>query len=117
MDESKGYRKVVFQDMIIFQVKLAIDAAKDLIFAPLALGATLLDLIAPGERPGHRFYSVMRLGERFDGWVSLFSAARKEDALDERLTSEQKGGADSLLDRMAGIVATEEGSAPRNQHP
>lgn len=107
MNRSKDVRWVIVRDMLIFQMKLFLDAAKDLVFAPLALGATVLDLLVPRERPGERFYGVMRLGEKFDRWVSLFSAAEKADATEDGLFGASRAGADSFLGKLEELVLGE----------
>lgn len=78
-------RGVLVRDLVIFQIKLLLDGLKDLIVAQVALGAAIFDIVAPGPEVGHRFYAVMSLGERFDGWLSLHgdveSAAKHADGL------------------------------------
>lgn len=62
---------VVLRDVLLFQFKLVVDGLKDLCLAQLALGATVIDLIRRDGSPGRRFYGVVRLSERFDGWLDL----------------------------------------------
>ena len=112
MSTRDRIRWVILRDLIIFQVKLAMDGAKDIVLAPVSLGAALLDLAFPGRAPGHRFYFVMYVGERFDRWLSLFSAARKATAREDGLFGASPAGAPSLLGRLeASIVGYEESMA------
>lgn len=62
---------VVLRDVLLFQFKLVVDGLKDLFLAQLALGAVVLDLVRRDGSPGRRFYGVVRLSERFDGWLDL----------------------------------------------
>lgn len=61
----------VLHDVLLFQFKLVVDGLKDLCLAQLALGAALIDLVKRDGSPGRRFYGVVRLSERFDGWLDL----------------------------------------------
>lgn len=97
-------RWVLIRDLAIFQLKLVLDGAKDLILAPLALGAAVLDILSPGEQPGHRFYGVMRLGERYDSWLSLFAAADKATAHDDGLFGASRAGTPSFLGKLEELV-------------
>jgi hypothetical protein len=97
-------RWVILRDLAIFQIKLALDGAKDIVLAPLSLAAVALDLIFPGKRPGKFFYAVMRVGERFDRWLSLFAAAHKSDALSDGLFGASRAGSNSMLGKLEEIV-------------
>ena len=78
-------RIVLVRDLAIFQVKLVLDGMKDLVLMPVTIGAAAVDIIFPGARPGHRFYAIMSLGERFDRWLNLFSASERADASQDGL--------------------------------
>ena len=69
-------------DLAIFQAKLAMDGMKDVVLSPLSLLAASVDLVFPGKAPGHRFYSIMGIGERFDRWLCLFPPAAETDDSD-----------------------------------
>jgi hypothetical protein len=97
-------RWVILRDLLIFQLKLLLDGAKDLVLAPVSLVAAALDVLWPGARPGHRFYAVMRAGERYDRWLSLFSAADKASALEDGLFGASRAGTASMLGRLEQIV-------------
>lgn len=108
-------RWVILRDLLIFQVKLILDGAKDLVFSPLAIVAAALDVLVPGSQPGHRFYAVLRVGEHFDRWLSLFGAADKATAYDDGLFGASRAGSRSLLGRLEEIVIGHEEpvSSPR----
>lgn len=77
----------------VFELKLALDGLKDLVLAPLALGALLGDFIISERNRGDFTRWVMRLGERFDSWLNLYGGdgPRSSRILDE-------GGSDVLVD-------------------
>jgi hypothetical protein len=104
MTRKSRTRWVILRDLLIFQVKLFLDGAKDIVLAPLSLVAAALDLAFPGPRPGRRFYAVMRIGESFDRWLSLFSAADKASALEDGLFGASRAGTKSMLGKLEELV-------------
>jgi hypothetical protein len=68
-------RRALARDAIVFQGKLLLDAAKDLILGPAGLFSALLDLISPRPRKDMRFYKVLRVGKRAERTINLFEAA------------------------------------------
>lgn len=97
-------RWVILRDLLIFQIKLMLDGAKDLVLSPLSLFAAALDVVAPGDQPGRRFYAVMRIGEKYDNWLSLFGAADKANAYEDGLFGASRAGDRSMLGRLEEIV-------------
>jgi hypothetical protein len=116
MDRSKW---VIIRDLAIFQVKLALDGIKDVVLMPLSVVAAGMDLLFPGSTPGRRFYFILRLGERYDGWLNLFGAARDADARRDGLFGASRAGSDSMLGRMESLLTgrDETGTVPRSSHP
>jgi hypothetical protein len=85
---------VLLRDLVIFQVKLVLDGIKDIVLAPVSIGAAVVDLLLPGRRLGHRFYAVMEVGERYDQWLNLFGEARAADAHRDGLFGGRPGAGD-----------------------
>jgi hypothetical protein len=100
----KRSKVVVLRDLAIFQLKLMLDGIKDFTLAPVSFVAAALDIVFPGERVGHRFYAVMRLGERFDSWLNLFGAASRADASSDGLFGASRAGSNTLLGRIEELV-------------
>ena len=65
----------LIRDVLVLQVKLAVDAMRDLIVSPVSLVAGVLDLLTGGERPGRLFYSVLVAGRRTEQIINLFGEA------------------------------------------
>lgn len=101
MQDSRG---VILRDLLIFQVKLAIDGLKDLVLMPVSIVAAALDLFFPGARRGRRFYLVLRLSERFDRWLNLCKAADAADVDRDGLFGASRAGSDTLLGRIESAV-------------
>ena len=101
-------RIVLLRDLAIFQVKLVLDGLKDIVLMPVTIAAAAVDIISPGVRPGHRFYAVMSLGERFDRWLNLFSASDRADASKDGLFGTGRAGRagrNSMLGGLEDILA------------
>lgn len=58
------------------QLKLLLDAARDLVLSPLALVAELVDLLLLKWREPHLFRAVLRIGEHTDVWIDVWSGGR-----------------------------------------
>lgn len=105
-----GSRGALLRDFLIFEVKLFLDGLKDVVMSQVAIVAVLWDLIS--RQRGRRFYSVLRLTERFDLWLNLYGAARRAEESGEGLFEESAAGSDSLLGRLEELAleATTQGS-------
>ena len=97
-------RIVVVRDLIIFQVKLVLDGMKDFVLMPVSLVAAGLDLLMPGRHPGHRFYAVVRAGERYDRWLSLFAAAEKATRTDDGLLTKDRADRGTMLGKLESML-------------
>ena len=133
-------RRVTLRDFVVFQVKLALEGVKDLVAINLSIVAMVIDIIAgSGKRP-RRFYAVMRLCQRFDRWLRLYSAkgfaATGHDDWRQRYLSglaaeeeDQPGGrmrgrdralgsdADTLFDKLEDFVQAKVGEDPTELTP
>lgn len=105
--------RVLLRDLAIFQMKLVLDGLKDIVLAPLSIIAAGLDLVFPGEHHGHRFYGVMRLGEKFDRFLNLFAAAERAAASDEGLFGDRRTDMDSMLGRIESVLVKQRSAARR----
>ncbi len=100
--------EVLVRDMLIFQLKLFLDGVKDIVLSPLAVLAVLWDLIP--SRKGYRgrtFYQVLRMGERFDLWLNLYTPAREARTRGEGLLEAGAHSADSLVGKIEQLAREE----------
>lgn len=102
--------RVLFRDLLIFQVKLALDGIKDVVLAPASIVAAIIDMVVPGREPGRLFYTVMRAGERFDRWLSLYSASLHAAPGRDGLFGASRAGSDTLLGEIEAMVLGHEES-------
>ena len=98
--ESDG-RWELIRDVVIFQVKLGLDAVRDLVFSPLSIAAAVIDLITGGEHPGRYFYSVLAAGGRTEGWINLFGAPKRTEG---HGLSVRGPTVDSFIKQVEGLV-------------
>jgi len=94
--ELKATRSQLIRDVLLLQVKLLIGAARDLAVVPVTLAAAFLDLILSKQQAPRFFHQVLRLCERSDQWIDVWSAARDKD--------EQRGPVDSILASVEEVV-------------
>jgi hypothetical protein len=69
-------RRALLRDVIVFQIKLVVDALKDVVLSPLSLAAAALDLIRTPTRDDSRFEAVMGIGRHLERRIALFGRAR-----------------------------------------
>jgi hypothetical protein len=50
MSTANRSRWVILRDLLIFQIKLLLDGAKDIVLSPVSLGAAAIDLFLPTMR-------------------------------------------------------------------
>ncbi len=61
-----------FRCLLIFQLKLAADALRDLVMSPVSIVMFLLDiLLRPPENESH-YKQMMIFGRKSDRWINLF---------------------------------------------
>ena len=109
-------RKVVARDFAIFQLKLLMDAAKDVVLSSLSIGALVIDMVSGGGKRPRLFYSVLKLSERFDLWLNLNGAMERLEAGDideEGLFGASEAGSDSLLGKIEEVVKNQTKSRRR----
>jgi len=80
----------------VLQLKLLLDALRDLSLAPLALVAAVADLVLLRRREPTLFRAVLRLGARSDRWIDVWSGGGEPPATRENV--------DSLLAKVEDIV-------------
>ena len=93
----------LIRDIAVFQLKVGIDALRDLALVPVSLVAGLVDLVSGGDRPGRLFYDVLEAGRRTEDWINLFGD------LDNEPTSQKEGQAeepviDSVVARLENLI-------------
>jgi hypothetical protein len=89
--------RTLIRDVLMLQLKLLLDTLRDLALSPLTLAAAALDLLLSRFQSPRYFYAVLRLGERSEKWIDLWSAARGAESPDRE-------NVDALLVRVEEVV-------------
>jgi len=86
-----------FKRLIIFQLKLALDAMRDILLSPISIVCTLLDLSQKNNKnqPGY-FDKLMMLGRNTEKKINLFEQHRPGDST-----------VDSVLSQVESVVMNE----------
>ena len=65
--------------LLIFQLKLYIDALRDFLLSLLSIGAFILDVISNSHGPDSYFEGVLKLGRRSERAINLFDQFNNEE--------------------------------------
>lgn len=82
--------------VLTFQLKLLVDALRDVVLSPLSLLAALLDLVTGTDRERLHFERVLAVGRATDRWIDLFGA--------EAAASAETPGLDRIVARVEALV-------------
>ena len=73
MPEMPSNRWFLFKKLVIFQIKLTLDALRDLFLSPVSFVFALIDIFQNKSYQESYFHKLMVLGGKTDGWLNLFS--------------------------------------------
>ena len=94
--EEKQRGGALLREMALLQLKLFIDAARDLVLSPVVLAACLLDLLLLAKQPPRWFHAALRLGKRSDEWIDLWQPVERREHAPENV--------DALVQRLETLV-------------
>ena len=104
--EQKETAIALIKAVVLLQLKVLLGAARDLVIGPTAIVAALVDLVLLQLQKPRFFRSVLRFGERSDGWIDVWSHGRyPEEAPRENV--------DALLARVEEVVRDPQTGARR----
>lgn len=103
---------VTIRDFLIFQLKLLLDGAKDVVLFHVSILAMLFDLVTGRGRKPRTFYAVLRLSERFDLWLNLHGPAEGAEDTGDGLFGASPAGSATLLGQLEAWVRG--GDEPRS---
>ncbi|MEY2548020.1 MAG: hypothetical protein QOD64_602 [Verrucomicrobiota bacterium] len=94
-----------WRDVAVFQLKMLLDNARDLVLMPVSLAAAVIDLILKGEREGARFYKVLRWGAHSEEVIDVYSAIKDHDPGNFKVRPAYT--VDAVIARLEGVVVRE----------
>jgi hypothetical protein len=104
--EQKRSATALIKSVAILQLKLLLDAARDLALAPTAIAAALLDLVLIKHQEPRFFRNVLRIGEHSDRWIDVWSGGRDAE-------EPHRENVDALIARVEEVVRDPEIGARR----
>jgi hypothetical protein len=96
----------LIKEVVLLQLKVLLGAARDLLFGPLAIVAALVDLLFLKQNEPRYFSAVLRLGERSDRWIDVWSGGRDVE-------SPKRENVDALIARVEEVVRDPQTGARR----
>jgi hypothetical protein len=94
---DRGSRWRLLRDVVVFQIKLGMEAVLDLATIPTSLAAAALDLLLGNWRRPRYFHAVLRFGERCEHWIDLWGAATPS-------AEERRPGVDALMQSVETVI-------------
>lgn len=87
------------RQLIVFQIKLALDAARDFALSPISIGAFIIDTIRKPEPENSLYLRLMKLGQRSDQVINLFDQHSDADhyTVDKTLRGVEQGVGQVIL--------------------
>ena len=99
MQEPEIARWTLIRDMLVFQVKLAMDAIRDLFLSPVSIICGLIDIFK-GHSPSQSYFQkLMTFGQHTDFWLNLFGN-HQNSANKLNTPKNSKGTADVNVDQL-----------------
>ncbi len=103
-DPASSSRWQLIRDIAVFQLKLGLDALRDLVLSPISLIAGIVDLFLSGERVGGRFYSVLVAGRRTEAWINLFGELDRVEPGTETAAGAETASVDAIVERIERLL-------------
>ena len=73
---DQGTRWQLLRDVVVFQIKLGMEAVLDIALIPVSLAAAGVDLLLGNWQRPRWFHSVLRFGERCEHRIDLWRVAK-----------------------------------------
>jgi hypothetical protein len=103
MQEPEIARWALIRDMFVFQVKLAMDAFRDLLLSPASIICGLADILIGNSISQSYFHKLMSYGRQTDSWLNLFGNHNK-GAEKSNVLSSKKVKTDVSIDQLFSQV-------------
>ena len=103
MHEPEIARWALIRDMLIFQIKLAMDAIRDLLLSPVSIICGLVDILKGHSFSRSYFHKLMDFGHQTDTWLN-WVWNQKNDAENLNVQGSEKAKADVNVDQLFSQV-------------
>lgn len=82
-----GSRLRLLRDVVVFQIKLGLEALLDITLIPVSLVAAGFDLLLGNWRRPRWFHAVLRFGERCERRIDLWGVGANADVADAEIAA------------------------------
>ena len=90
------------RDVVVFEMKLALNNLHNFFQIPLTIAVALFDLVVRGKTHGERFYKVVEMGRTIDDAIDIYSIVEhRERVLNKDFT------VDAVLGRIESVIVRE----------
>ena len=86
--EETSQRWPLFKDAVAFQIKLSLDALRDILLSPVSMICIVVDLVKGHTHDKSLFYKLMRLGHESDSWLNLFGTRSDTLSQSQKISSQ-----------------------------
>jgi hypothetical protein len=80
---SKNESWPLIRQGIVFQLKLGLDALRDILMSPVSIVLVVADIVMGNNQQQSYFVKLMRLGKKSDHWINLFAVELQSDEPNE----------------------------------
>jgi hypothetical protein len=108
------HRWELLRDLGVFQLKLAVDALRDLIISPISISAGCIDLIVGPKKSQHFFYRSLEAGRQTENWINLFGEADRLNP-EKNMAEDYCGPIDHLVRQIETVVVEQYQKGDLNQ--
>lgn len=81
-------RWALIKQSVVFQIKLAFDAVRDLFLSPISLVFALIDILKSNPNDRTLFHQLMLFGRKTDTWINLFSQHQHQHQQEQHKSAE-----------------------------
>lgn len=101
-------RRRVIRDVSRFQLKLMLDALRDLIMSPWSLVAGAIDVVKAGRQEPEHFAEVIRAGRKTEEWIDLWDHGKEQETA-------STASVDSVIERLEEALRNAQGNQEQLQ--
>lgn len=98
---NKHARWPLIRQAIVFQLKLGLDALRDILMSPVSIVLVVADVVMGNNQQQSYFIRLMGLGKKSDHWINLFAVDSPKGEPEEN-----KVAADSNVDDWFSKIET-----------
>lgn len=100
---SKHETWLLIRQAIVFQLKLGLDALRDILLSPISIVLIVVDILLVNNQQQSYFIRLMRVGRQSDQWINLFGVDSPHEEPDDSNVSTQ-GKVDDWFKKIEEVI-------------